>query len=254
MKTCNKCKTQKEVSEFYKSKANNDGRQYRCKSCEKQCKEENSEKIKEKAKQYYQDNSEKIIQYKKDNKEKISKYQKQYQKQYENKNKEKISKYQKQYQKQYQKDNKDKRKQYKNNRYQNDPAYRLTRIQRSAIYSALKAQSTTKSQHTHELLGCTSKEVKQHIENQFEYWMDWDNQGNYNGEYFIGWDVDHIRPISSFDLSDPEEQKIAFSYKNLMPLCSRTNRDDKRDILFSDWIEDQPFYFLFHLNDAIYLI
>lgn len=75
------------------------------------------------------------------------------------------------------------------------------------------------------------------MEKQFQPWMNWENYGKYNGEYFFGWDVDHIRPISSFDLTDPEQQKKAFHYTNLQPLCSRMNRYDKRDLLHEDWIK-----------------
>lgn len=47
--------------------------------------------------------------------------------------------------------------------------------------------------------------------------MSWDNYGMY------GWHIDHIKPCSSFDLSNPAEQKICFHYTNLQPLWAKEN-------------------------------
>ena len=38
------------------------------------------------------------------------------------------------------------------------------------------------------------------------------------------WEVDHIRPICSFDLSDPEQVKACFHHSNLQPLFIEENR------------------------------
>jgi hypothetical protein len=45
-------------------------------------------------------------------------------------------------------------------------------------------------------LGCSFEELKLYLESKFEPWMDWNNQGLYNGEFDYGWDIDHILPIS----------------------------------------------------------
>lgn len=37
--------------------------------------------------------------------------------------------------------------------------------------------------------------------------------------------IDHILPISSFDLSDEEQRKQAFNYKNLQALTVQQNRE-----------------------------
>jgi hypothetical protein len=42
--------------------------------------------------------------------------------------------------------------------------------------------------------------------------MSWNNYG------IKGWHIDHIKPCSSFDLSDLEQQKKCFHYTNLQPL------------------------------------
>ena len=42
--------------------------------------------------------------------------------------------------------------------------------------------------------------------------MSWDNHS------FKGWHIDHIKPIASFDLSDPEQLKACCHYTNMQPL------------------------------------
>lgn len=57
--------------------------------------------------------------------------------------------------------------------------------------------------------------------------MNWENRGLYNGDFDYGWDIDHIIPLSS---ANNEEDVIKLNhYKNLQPLCSKTNRDIKKD-------------------------
>jgi hypothetical protein len=38
-----------------------------------------------------------------------------------------------------------------------------------------------------------------------------------------GWHIDHIKPLSSFDLTDTEQLKEACSYNNLQPLWAKDN-------------------------------
>ncbi len=49
-----------------------------------------------------------------------------------------------------------------------------------------------------------------------------------------GWHIDHIRPCSSFDLSDPKQQEECFHYTNLQPLWKHDNRlkSDKTDSIW----------------------
>lgn len=61
-------------------------------------------------------------------------------------------------------------------------------------------------------LGCSISDARKHIESQFWPHMNWGNQG------FRGWHIDHIKPLSSFDLTKEEERQKAFHYTNLQPL------------------------------------
>ncbi len=65
------------------------------------------------------------------------------------------------------------------------------------------------------------------MESKFDPWMTWENYGIYNGELNYGWDIDHIVPLSS--AVSPEELIGLFHYTNLQPLCSKINRNIKRN-------------------------
>ena len=82
---------------------------------------------------------------------------------------------------------------------------------------SLALNGLNKSKSTIELLGCTIDEFKIYISNKFDSQMSWDNYGIY------GWHIDHIIPCSSFDLTDPKQQKICFHYTNLQPLWAIDN-------------------------------
>jgi hypothetical protein len=76
-------------------------------------------------------------------------------------------------------------------------------------------------------LGCSLPEFKNYIESKFEPWMTWENRGKYNGKFNYGWDIDHIIPsITAINESDIIKLN---HYANLQPLCSKINREIKRD-------------------------
>lgn len=102
-------------------------------------------------------------------------------------------------------------------RYQSDPQFKIKVNLRSRIYTVLKRRMLLgyKSQSTMKLVGCSIDELMQHIESQFLPGMSWENHGD--------WHIDHKRPCASFDLTDPEQQKECFHYKNLQPLWKADN-------------------------------
>ena len=66
-----------------------------------------------------------------------------------------------------------------------------------------------------ELVGCTIKELKMHLESKFLKGMNWKNYGK--------WHIDHHTPVVEFNLSKIEEQKKCFHYSNLQPLWATQN-------------------------------
>lgn len=96
-----------------------------------------------------------------------------------------------------------------------DPVHKLRHALRTRLNSALK--KSQKCGSAVRLLGCSVLELKRHLEAQFQPGMSWDNHSRH------GWHIDHIRPISSFDLQDPEQLAQACHYTNLQPLWALDN-------------------------------
>lgn len=92
---------------------------------------------------------------------------------------------------------------------------RLTAGLRSRI-SAM-ASSGARSDKATDYLGCSIEEFRSYLESMFEDGMSWDNYGLH------GWHIDHIRPLSSFDLSIDEEIRKAMNYSNMQPLWAEEN-------------------------------
>lgn len=84
MKTCTKCKEEKELTEFSKRKASHDGLQPKCKACTKAYYEANRERIAEKQHEYQKANREHILEYRREyyrvNRERAAEYQREYKK------------------------------------------------------------------------------------------------------------------------------------------------------------------------------
>lgn len=102
------------------------------------------------------------------------------------------------------------RRAWKHKKYYSDINYKLIETVRSRIRLAL--QKNQKKGGTLELLGCTIKELKNHLEKLFLPGMTWENWTNF------GWHIDHIIPLDAFDLSDEKQLKKACNYTNLSPL------------------------------------
>ena len=96
-----------------------------------------------------------------------------------------------------------------------DPSFKLKQQLSHRIYLALKKKGAFKSKRTMKFLGCTVKELWQHLEKQFQPGMTRENYGE--------WHVDHIKPCALFDLTKDEEQAACFHYTNLQPLWAVDN-------------------------------
>ena len=105
-------------------------------------------------------------------------------------------------------------------REQTDPNYYLSRRLRARSKNAIKfstgERATLKSDQLH---GCSIAHIRSHIESLFKEGMSWENHGH--GEN--AWHIDEIRPISSFDLTDQEQQKACFNWRNRQPLWGLEN-------------------------------
>ena len=199
----------------------------------------NREKILKHKKEYYSNNIKKIEEYRLNHKEYYDKYNKEYhlnnrneilenKKEYYSNNRNEILENKKEY---YRKNKNKINKQsveHRNDRKSYDMLYKLKCNVRSLIISSIKLSGYKKASKTQNILGCTLKDFKKHLESKFESWMNWDNYGNWNGEprkINVGWDIDHIIPLST---AKTEEEVLKLNhYTNLQPLCSYTNRHIK---------------------------
>jgi hypothetical protein len=111
-------------------------------------------------------------------------------------------------------------------RLEEDPLYKIRIAYTRRLNKCIKRFNIKNVYFLNEL-GCSLAEFKIYIESKFEEWMTWENYGKYNGEINYGWDIDHIIPISSAKTED-EFHKLCH-YTNIQPLCSKTNRDIKKD-------------------------
>lgn len=95
-----------------------------------------------------------------------------------------------------------------------DEFYILSRL-RERMCQAIRAGKARKNGRTEQLIGCPIPALKQHLESKFLLGMSWEVRDKIH--------IDHIRPCSSFDLTDPEQQKLCFNYTNLQPLWAADN-------------------------------
>jgi hypothetical protein len=102
---------------------------------------------------------------------------------------------------------------YKKNRLKNDIQFKL----KLRIRSRLGRIKFNNSIRTVDWLGCSIEELKRYLESKFQPGMTWDNYGKH------GWHIDHIKPLSSFDLTNDNQLREACHYTNLQPLWAKDN-------------------------------
>lgn len=104
---------------------------------------------------------------------------------------------------------------YRKHRMRNNVCARLAHNIRVRLYNAMKG--ITSAECSSKGLGCTISELKVYLESKFIPGMSWNNYS------FTGWHIDHIVPLSKFDLTDKEQYNKACHYTNLQPLWRQSN-------------------------------
>lgn len=208
MKKCSKCNEIKPLENFYKGKKYKNGYIGQCKSCKDIINQEYKNKNKDKFKEYN-----------------CSENRKEYSKKYYNQNKDSILLNSKDY---YEKNKELVKNNSKKSIYKRRKENNLFRLKES-ISKILRRSSISKVENKNIIIGLSLPDLKIYLETKFEAWMTWENYGKYNGGLNYGWDIDHIIPLSS---GKNEEEIIKLNhYTNLQPLCSKINRDIKKDKL-----------------------
>jgi hypothetical protein len=150
-KVCSKCGQLKDTCEFSSSKRNKNGLRGECKECQKYYYILNSEKLKSRRIERYNQNIEKeqtrIKNYYRENKEEIIK-------------KLKIKK-------------------------RENPTLRMISNLRSRIVQFVKSKKIHKDNKTLDLVGCSTEFLKEHLQSQFKDGMGWDNYGSWHIDHII---------------------------------------------------------------------
>lgn len=189
----------------------------------------NPDKIKQYKKKYYQNNKEKVLavvkNYSLNNSEKIKDYYNNY---LEN-NKSKIYNRSKLY---YLK-NKDKIYSRQKQGYKNNPSIKIRKTLSSIIRAKLSKSDFHKNSFSIiKYLPYSIQDLRFHLENQFEEWMNWENYGTYKREIWDDndtstwtWQIDHIVPHSNFKYSSMQDKEFTecWALTNLRPLSSKQN-------------------------------
>lgn len=101
-----------------------------------------------------------------------------------------------------------------------EPLEKFKRSVRCRIYTALNKK---KNKHTIEYLGCNSEEYLKWLEyNSSNYTLN--NRGK-------DWHIDHVIPLSKFNLDNENEQKLAFNWRNTTALSPKENLEKNNKII-----------------------
>lgn len=196
MKTCSKCKIEKELSKFGKDKYKSDGLTSKCLQC---------------INSYYETrkNDSKFMKRKRETTKKS------------HRRLSSTSKY-----REYQNN-------YRLSRYKLDEEYRLNCIKRSSEWRSKARRENPEiraidncrrrvslfikrsDEKFSKEIGCSVKEFKNHIESLFSEGMTWENYGK--------WEIDHKYPLSVAFKEGPEFFAEACKYTNLQPLWRSEN-------------------------------
>lgn len=183
---------------------------------------ENREKINEKALQYYRDNKEKVTikirEYRQENKEKVRVREKAWRE----KNKDKL----KERRIAYEKKNRKKINQRERERRNNNPSARVSLNLRNRLLQSLRRVKLKKQNNTFEYISCTPTLLLERLERQRH------ERG------LTKYHVDHMKPLHSFDLSDPEQMRRAWHWSNLQALSPKDNLQKGGKIVYDmRWCE-----------------
>lgn len=210
-KKCCSCEELKDTTEFTKRKASWDGLLARCKVCDKaykqayntshpdkkkawdkKYKDANPQKVKARNTRYYQDNWDKQKAYRIANAARIKAYNDAY---------------------------KTRKNAWITDRRKNNINFKISYNLRTRFHSFI----STKGKKTFGILGMPCDTFLSWIEFQFEEGMTWDTYG-------AKWHLDHILPVSKFNLENETDQKVCFSWANFQPLYSQDNLSKSNSI------------------------
>jgi hypothetical protein len=199
---CTMCKETKNINMFGKNKETKSGYKYRCKACETETQRLRREKEKAEDPEKYH---KKWADYYAKTKEHNYEMKKAHLSIPENRIK-----------------RNDYIRKYKAQRRLNDKSYVLYENLRKKIWKSL----SKKSNSSKELLGCEIDYYFKWINYTMTDDMNWDNYGTY-------WNIDHLIPVNTFNIIDPNEALKAFNWKNTWAMKCSENFSKNDTIIYS---------------------
>jgi len=134
----------------------------------------------------------------------------------------------------YYQENKEKRYAYERNKYHSDETVRIKKILRSRLNMALTSKGVKKCKSIIELSACNLDFFKKWIQYQYEEITN--NEINWD-DFKKNYHIDHLIPCSSFNLTDIEEQKKCFHWKNIQILTKNDNLKKSNLIISQELID-----------------
>jgi hypothetical protein len=125
---------------------------------------------------------------------------------------------------------------YQRNKYKSDKQFAVRRNLSSRIAHYLRGKNHTKPEETEKLIGCKWDEFIDYLKSLFSGDMTLDNYGK--------WQLDHIRPLESFDFEEENQIYVGFNWRNYQPLWKEENRqksdryDPDDEIEWEQWMRD----------------
>lgn len=230
MKICSTCNDEKDIFLFVKNSN-------QCKSCRSEYMKKyavtNKTILKDKKKKRYEDSKQIILVERKKyyllNKEDVICGVRKYY----SENNVRIRGQKKKYYEENKSDIKHKNNIYDKERRKTDLFYRLRKDVSKGVQRALRARNGSKAgQSVMRYLPYSIDELKHHIEQQFELWMNWDNRASFISEKYDPadestwtWHIDHIIPQSKLPYSSMGDENFqkCWALENLRPLKSIDN-------------------------------
>jgi len=133
--------------------------------------------------------------------------------------------------KDYRKANRDKVNEWKRNAHANkranpDDVFIQRRLKENIARRVRLLLEGQKSENTTTLLGCSTVDLKTHLESTFQEGMSWANYGTH------GWHIDHRIPCIAFDQEDDFERQACWNWRNLQAMWAEENlqKNDKYDL------------------------
>ena len=111
---------------------------------------------------------------------------------------------------------KEKNNAYRREVYKNDSQEKYRRKYRLDLRKYIFQDKDPSHKKFKLITNCTRNNIRSWLEFNFKPEMTWDNYGTM-------WNLDHITPCSSFDLTQEDQLKTCFNWKNTVPVYCKEN-------------------------------